>query len=554
MAWLIYLVRRVLRGIGNRRPRLARAPKWVVFTLQESYTELPPPGSKLQRKLFQRTPDLRELGEQLRQVAADSRVDGVVLRLPRLALSLATVQTIAGYVGELQEAGKRVVAWGTTLDTPTYVLAASCDEVLLQPGGVVAPLGVRQSFVHLAEGLERLGLRGDFVQISPYKSAADPVMRTEMSPELREMANWLADSTYTQVLRTIAAGRGISEARARTLVDGAPYTSEEALRDGVVDDVLGEEALPRHLGVRASRVRSWDEARKRLRKLPSDPPGKHVALVRIEGSIVDGESKRPPISPPGGIPFLGERAGERTVVQDVRKALKDRRAGAVVLWVDSGGGSATSSEAMAAALDELDARKPVVACMGPVAGSGGYYVTTPARWVVAQPGTLTGSIGVLSGKLVNDGLFGKLRANRELVTRGARVTLEHPARPYTDEERKVVWNGISSIYGLFCDRVAKARGMTPDAVDRVAGGRVWTGEQALERGLVDELGGLDQAIAKARELGGLGRRAKVKEIRTPKRKLSQPVEPAAAMIPYAFEAMELLEGRAQCLVPLVFLE
>ncbi|MEA2656539.1 MAG: protease, partial [Chloroflexota bacterium] len=285
----------------------------------------------------------------------------------------------------------------------------------------------------------------------------------------------------------------------------------------------------------------WDQAHRRLRTpRPTLGRGKYVAILRIDGMIVDGRSGRLPVKPPIDIPLVGApRAGDLTVVQAARQVAADKRAAAAVLYINSPGGSATASEAMRQALDQINARKPLVVAMGPVAGSGGYWVATPGRWIVARPGTLTGSIGVLTGKLVMAGLWAKLHVNRETVAFGEHVTMSNDARTYSRDERQIVQGEINRIYDLFLEIVGRARGMTREQVHPIAAGRVWTGRQAFERKLVDELGGVDAALRKARSLAGLEAGAPAHEVRAPRRMIP-PRAPAGAAGYVAW----LLEGIA----------
>ena len=238
-----------------------------------------------------------------------------------------------------------------------------------------------------------------------------------------------------------------------------------------------------------------------------------------------------------------------------RSLARSKRAAAVVVHVDSGGGSATSSEAMAAAIREVAKKKPVIISMGDVAASGGYYVATPGARILAQPGTITGSIGVLTGKFVNAGLYEKLLWHREIVSRGAHAELMSGSRPFTEDERRGMWEQINRTYSVFLDRVMASRGMTREAVDAVGGGRVWTGRQALEHGLIDELGGLDVAIERAREKAGLGRRARVREVKAGKKLLAPVGTGPSAWFAYAVDGLRLLRsGNALAVCPLVSID
>jgi len=239
-----------------------------------------------------------------------------------------------------------------------------------------------------------------------------------------------------------------------------------------------------------------------------------------------------------------DRAGDLSVVQVARQVAADKRAAAVVLYVNSRGGSSTASEAMRQALAVVGQRKPIVVVMGPVAASGGYWVSMPGSWIVARPGTITGSIGVLSGKIVTGSMWEKLLFNRETIARGDRVLLESDERPFTDEERSIVRADITRIYNAFLRLVESARKMTSDELAPIAQGKVWSGRQALERKLVDELGGLDAGLAKARALAGLSEKVPMREVRGPRRVIPPLAEPApaASWFGYLLEGLSLLSA------------
>lgn len=533
--YLWWLIRSVRRTIG-------KPPEYVLFVLESDLPALPdPPRPLWQRFTSPARLSLKELGERFDAIAEDRRVKGVVLHLRPTPMAMATLQDLRELVAKLRKAHKRVIAWAPFYSSGTYYLACACDEVLLLPSGSVQPLGFVDTHVFLKDGLARFGLSADFVRVSPYKSAADPLTRSEMSSELREQVTWLLDSNHRELVDAIAESRLLDPQGARRLIDGAPYGDDVAVQQHVVDGVLAEEDLPAHL--KAS-VGTWERARAKLRTAPPRLRlGRYVAVMRIEGTIIDGRSGRLPFKPPLGVPLLGdERAGDLSVVQVARQVAGDRRAAAAVLYVNSRGGSSTASEAMRQALMAIASRKPLVVVMGPVAGSGGYWVATPGSWIVARPGTLTGSIGVLSGKIVTGGLWSRLLVNRETIAFGEHATLEGDERPYSDAERGIVQAEIQRIYRTFLGVVAKSRGMTPDQVDPIAAGRVWTGRQALERRLVDEMGGLDAGVKKARSLGGLADDAPVREVHPPKRMVPPlaPAGSAAGWAGYLIEGVRLL--------------
>jgi protease IV len=522
--------------VSSLRRSIGKPPEYVLFVLAESMPPLPdPPRPFWQRFLGRPRLSVKELGERFEAIGRDRRIKGVVLHLRPVGMPMATLQDLREQVANLRRAGKRVVAWAPSYTTATYYLACACDEILLMPTGVVGALGFATTGMFLADGLKRFGLSGDFVQVSPYKSAADPLTKSRMSDELRQQLTWLLESHHADLVSAIVDSRGVDEARAKELIDCSPYSDDGALENHAVDRVAGEEELGLKVG-------SWDRASRKMRKpAPTLGRGKYVALMRIEGTIVDGQSGSVPFRPPVEIPLVGDdRAGDLTVVQAARQVAADKRAAAVVLYVNSRGGSSTASEAMRRALLAISARKPMVVVMGPVAGSGGYDVATPGAWIIARPGTLTGSIGVLGGKLVTGALWSKLLFNRETIAFGDHVTINSDERPYSDVERDIVRREIDHIYRSFLDVVAKARKMNVEQLRPNADGKVWTGRQALERGLVDELGGLDAGVRKARSLAGLPERAPLREVRGPRRYVPPLPEPATAWFGYVLEGLTLL--------------
>ncbi|MFC2079467.1 signal peptide peptidase SppA [Candidatus Bipolaricaulota bacterium] len=556
MGSVIFAIRSMFRFVGNLFRRVGKAPDYVTFTIEGPIWETAPPRPPFPRRMLSpKVRTLRSLGAQFRQVSRDPRVKGVVLRLYGVNAPPAQLQSLRGLIQELRAAGKRVIIWSHNYDLPKYYVATAADEILLQHGGSVVAFGHESRYYFLADALERVGIKGDFVQITPYKTAPDMLVRTSMSEQAREMANWLLDDLYRQYLDGIAEGRSISVEAAGELIDGCPYANEKAREAGAVDKVLGEEELPAYLGTELApaRLASCKSATKRLLRAPLKRPGKCVAVLRIAGDIIDGRSSTPPFKAPFRVPLLfSEKAGDLTVVHQARALARNKRIAAVVVHVDSGGGSATSSEAMAAALKTVAEKKPVIVSMGTVAASGGYYVATPGTAIIAQPGTLTGSIGVLSGKLVTAGLYEKILFHREILSRGKHAGFYSGAQPFTEEERQSVWDSISQIYEQFLDRVSVSRDMTRDAVDAVAGGRVWTGYQAKEHGLVDELGGLDLAIQRAREAAGLSRHCRISEVRPSKKLLAPTVTTTAGVLEYAMRGVRMFSpGKALFLTTLI---
>ena len=501
--------------------------------LSGEYSEyVPPPANFILRRIRPARPGLADLAAQFRTIAADRRVLGVVLHLRELDLSQAGLESLAELIVELRSAGKRVVCWASFYSAISYQLAAGTDQILLQEDGWIGPLGISRSYPYLGEALERFGLQADLLAISPYKSAPDLFMRKDMSGEAREMAGWLIESAYQERIAALAAGRRIGRAEAETIVNASPLSDLQALELGAVDGLLSEEELPAHLAGKdgPARLKSWEAAQTTLRRRPPIRPGKYIALIPVEGTIVNGESGRPPIRLPIPVPIVMEpRAGDLTVVQAARAALTDPRAAAVVVYINSPGGVSSASEAMRSALARIEPAKPLIVSMGPVAASGGYLVATAGRRIFAQPSTITGSIGVFSGKLAVGGLLDRVLVGRETLSRGRHSRIFDLERPFSSEEREIVWSFVQRSYDVFVQAVAKSRKLAAEAVEAIGGGRVWTGRQALEKGLVDEIGGLDRAVSHARRLVGLPANAPLRLIQTGKRPIAPASAPAAAL-------------------------
>ena len=495
------LAERLVVALANRQRRRFTDIDYVMFSVPPQMPALPEPRNIIQQRVLGEPPlSLLELERTFARIGRDARLSGVILYLRGLGMSLADLQTLRDAMTRLRRTGKRVIVHAHNYDTLSYYVASAADEIVLLTGGELAATGLVSGVTFMRDALDTLGVGVDVVAISPFKNAMDSFTQRDPTPETQAQIDWLLDSNFQQIVDGIATGRNIAPDDARVLIDGAPYTDEEALTHGYVDAVLPEEGLAAHL--RAKYLVPWAEALKVLPLAWPQPEDKYVAVLPLSGLMVEGESQHTPVDLP--IPILGEgRMGSMTVVEQVRALMKDPHAAAVILFIDSGGGSSTASEAMAAALDELAQDRPLIVCMNGVAASGGYYLATPARWIVAQPGTITGSIGVFQAKLLNGDLVRKLRFNAVEFLRGANASYASSLHAFTPEQRERVQATVDRIYARFVERVARSRDLSTEAVDAVAGGRVWTGAQALDHGLVDALGGLHEAAAKARELAGL---------------------------------------------------
>ena len=513
------LVRNTIWGLRNlARGLRRRGLECVVLPIEGGYPErtvrrepLPFPFNRL--PLISTETSLEGNRSALRRIGADRRVRCVVLRFGDLKAGPAALHSLRRMLLDLREQGKRLIAWLPGGSTWTTYLASACDEIVLPRAAQLLPLGLRAEPLFLKETLALVGVEADLEAIAEYKTSPDTFRRTTMSEPHREMLNGILDSYFEEIVSAIAQGRGLTHAQVRHLIDRPPLGAAEAVEAGLADAVLYEDELADYLDLggpegegRARRqpsLCSWRDAARRLRQPLRWSTRQAIGVVSLEGMIVPGRSRRLPVPIPVPLPVVGTQAGAETVIQALRQAESDRRIVAVVFLVDSPGGSEAASDLIWREVRRLRERKPVVVLMGEQAASGGYYVAAPANRIVARPATLTGSIGVWGGKFVLAGLFERLAANREAVQRGALAGLYSEMAPFGDEERARVRQNMGEAYARFKSLVAAGRGKTEEQVEKIARGRVWTGVQAHEIGLVDELGDFETALALAKDLAGL---------------------------------------------------
>lgn len=497
---LVYFLQRLWIHSSNRFRLRTKQLDYVYFMLSDEMPLLPESRNLIQRRLFGEPPlSLWELDRRFERIAQDTRTKGVVLHLRELGLGLADLQSLRDSLQRLRKSGKRVVCYAQEYDLARYYVACGADEILMQPSGFVLTVGLRQEVLYFKDALEQLGIAIESVAISPYKGANDALTRSEPSAEASEQLNWLLDSQYAQLLNGIVEGRNLTESAARDLIDRAPYTAKQALEAQVVDALVTEEQLYQHL--QSDSLFTWEDAESLLLTRPRRPQDEYLAILKVEGLIFPGESDVLPGSSPIPVPVVDtSRTGDVTFVRHVRALMEDEDLAGVLLVVDSGGGAATAAESMRSALAELNRKVPIVVFMNNVAASGGYLVSMPARHIVAQHGTITGSIGVISSKPSVGGLRDKLHLKGFEYARGENADILSLTKPFSESQRAWMLKNVQESYEDFVAQVAHGRNMTPDAVDAVGGGRVWTGEQALAHGLVDSLGDLRHALDTLRQL------------------------------------------------------
>ena len=493
---------RAVRGLFGRALLPRGRGAWLVVRLEGAQQELPAPrltpGGDASLPLL-------DLLRTLERAARDPQIDGVLLRFAGASLGFAQALSLRRAVDALRAAGKPVAAWAERLDAHEYLVASAATRLWLAPVGELFLVGLRFDGFYLRGLLDRLDVKADVIRIGSHKTAAERLTRDGMSAEEREQLDALIDDLFGELSARIAAGRALEPAAVTALVDRGPFRAAVAAELGLCDGGLYPDELPAALerltpvppgdrpGPRRARLvearayhalRTLDAGwRPLFRELP------RIAYVVAGGAIHRGS---------------GSRGVASDAVRELLEALgRDDAVRGVVLRIDSPGGDGLASDLLWRAVWQLAREKPVIASMGDVAASGGYYVACAADAIFAEAGTLTGSIGVVGGKPNLEGLYRRIGVAREGVERGARAGLLSDARGFTHDERAALRDDMQALYATFVARVAEGRGLSASAVERVAQGRVFSGARALTVGLVDALGGPLDALRETRRRAGL---------------------------------------------------
>ena len=442
-------------------------------------------------------PTVQSVVDSLRKAKVDARIRGVIL-MPSGPQSLwGKAQEIRDAVLDYKATGKPIVAFLEFGGTQEYYLASAADKVFLMPGSPLDLVGVASYEMFIRGALDKIDAYPDMLHAGDFKTAANLYTETTFTPEHREMAESLNRDLYEQIIDGIAEARRMAKSEVRRLVDEGPFLPVDALEAGLVDGLVYADDIKRQVPFDEVNWREIADRDYRQLSLASVGlnRGQRIALIYAVGTINSGA---------GGVDILGgEVLGSDTLVRAIRLARTDDSVRAIVLRVDSPGGSAVASEVIWHEVVLAAEDKPVIASMSDLGASGGYYIAMGADTIVAQPATLTGSIGVVAGKITTGGTYEKLGITVEPVSAGRFATIYSPVTPFSDDERAKVQEHIDAVYEQFLSNAAEGRGTTRDAIHAVAQGRVWTGRQAQERGLVDELGGLGRAIALAKERVGI---------------------------------------------------
>lgn len=477
---------------GGGEPAVARNSTFVL-RVGGPLEEIEP--RSLAGQIFAPPPTVRGVVDSLRRAKTDDRVTAVVLA-PLVPEPLwAKVQEIRDAVIDFKSSGKPLIGYLEYGGEQEFYLASACDQVFLMPTSTLDLTGLASYELFVRDALDKIGAEPDLLHIGEFKTASNTFMEPTYTAAHREMAESLNADLFGQVVAGIAEARGKSEAEVRGLFDHGPFLPDQALAAGLVDGLAYQDQIHELAGLPgdADRLVAFDTYRHTGRS--SFGGGPRIAVIYAVGVIVSGESGTDALG--GGV------VGADTLAHYLRRAREDRSIRAIVLRIDSPGGSAIASDVIWREMERTRSAKPLIASMSDVAASGGYYIALPAHAIVAQPGTLTGSIGVVVGKVAVGGTLDRLGLNLEPVSAGRYAQIYSPVRPFTPEEREKVAEMMRATYDTFVQKTASARNTTPEAVDAVAQGRVWTGRQAQAQGLVDELGGLTRAIALAKARAGI---------------------------------------------------
>ena len=466
------------------------SPRVLLFDVPSQVDEGPAPSSLSLDLLRDDRPAFHDLVFAVYNAADDRSVESIVLHIDGLDWGWARVHEMAAALRSFRASGKKVYACIDGAGEKEYALAACAERISMPQVSTLQLDGLSATAMFMAGGFGKLGVRPNFAHVGRYKSAVESYTRDSLSVPAREAMEALLDDEYALLLDSLAVARHLPRDSIQHLIDDGPYTARDALARGLVDTLLAQADMD-SLASHAGPTRRGTGSFLRYAEEGSSESGEHIAVLVAEGEIVDGKSRD------GG--FGGRAVGDETLIEALRDIRSRKSIKAVVLRIDSPGGSGNASEAVWQELRRTRREKPVIVSMGDLAASGGYYLACAGDVIVADPATITGSIGVFGGKFNLAGLYNKLGINIQSITRGRHADMMSSYTDFTPEEETLFQHGLDQFYEVFLSRVSEGRGLTTAQVDSLAQGRVWSGLAAKQRGLVDEFGGLNEAIDIARE-------------------------------------------------------
>jgi protease-4 len=498
---------------AGKKPELKKGTYLVVDIYGDVLAYNPP--EDFPQSLFEGEPEtLHRILSNLEKARVDDRIEGVVIKISaNNGLGPAMIEEIRGEIKKIQAADKPVYAYSDNLDRKTLFLAAACDSIFMPPCAYVYYVGYGNVTPYIKGTLEKLGVTAQIHKIKDYKSAAELVTRKNMSPEAREMRNWIMDDWWETEMAAVTKDRGLSEEKLVECMEYAMFMASEAKEAGLIDELLYWSELKDFLkddDDEELKTISQSDYAKITRESVGLKGKNRIAVVHAHGMIGGRKSRVDPA--------LGMMMGHETVAASLRKAGEDDKVKAVIFRVDSRGGEGLTSDLISHAVEVLAEKKPVIVSMIDVAASGGYMIAYRGTKMVADPMTITGSIGSISGKFNTNGFFGKLGITFDSVTKGPNALMWSEHTDFTKEQRQRFEDNHWDEFNWWLANVAQRRGMTFEEAEKLAHGRVFTGRQAKENGLIDEMGGLDRAIELAKEAAAIEPSEEVTLVDYPKKK------------------------------------
>jgi protease IV len=460
------------------------------------------PDNPLNRIFATPPQSLSGLLTQFRKAKTDKRIRAIILDVDASETGWAKAEELRAAIEDFRTSGKPVYAYMEMGFNKDYYVASACDKIYMPPPGELFVTGLAADVMFFRGSLDKLGIYPDIYQIGKYKSAGDMFTQKEMTKDHRDVVNSLLDDMYGRLVDAIARARGKSADDVKKLIDNAPYNARQAKDAGLIDGAMYREEIEKELKQRLGYAEKDDlrlvkasDYKKISQESLGLNKGEKIAIVYAAGDIMSGSSQ---FGSDGQ-----EVIGSESLVRLLNEVRDDKTIKAVVLRIDSPGGEGLASDIIWRGIESLKAKKPVVVSMGDVAASGGYYIACNANKIVAQPSTITGSIGVVGGKPVVKGFYDWIGVSNEYVLRGTNAGIFRESEKFSDSERAKFQEFLKTTYDDFTDKVAKGRSKDQTYIDSIGQGRVWTGRQGRENGLVDEYGGLDKAIEIAKQLANI---------------------------------------------------
>jgi len=443
--------------------------------------------------------NMKKIRDILEKAAVDDRINGTILHINNFNAGFGKLHELHSYIEKYRESGKKIYAYMETPSIKEYYTATACDSIFMAPSGTLFLMGFNAEVTFYKNFLNMLGVESEFMKIGKYKNAPDPYIRDNMSPYQKEVLESILNQYFDALVTTVSETRGISAGKVKELINKeAAFTAKEAVKYHFVDNLLFFDDIVQYLKSKEeskpNRLEATDYAGIPASSLDIRNKSR-IAVINCTGVIASGSDSDDP--------FYGKIAGSGTIVKNLKKAAKSKSIKAIILRIDSPGGSALASDLIWKAVKDAAEKKPVIASVVDLGASGGYYITTPVDSFFSAPGSLVGSIGIFAGKFSVRGLYDKLKLKTESVKIGENATLFSIMDPWSKREKAIIYKIINDFYVDFVQKVADARNLKYEQVDNLGQGHVWTSEQAMTNGLIDNVGNFYDALNAAKMKAGI---------------------------------------------------